>query len=148
VKPALVLALGMALYVALACPAWALDFRSTARPAMVYDAPSREGVKLLVASRGVPFEVLVAVNGWSKVRNADGKLGWIEDAALGTAHTVLVTAPAATVRQQPQALADAVFNAAKGLLLTVDGAPADGWLKVSHADGGSGWIPVADVWGK
>jgi SH3-like domain-containing protein len=144
VKRAFVLALG----VAFAASASALDFQSTTRPAILYDAPSTQGSKLAVVSSGVPFEVLVAVDGWSKVRDAAGKLAWIEQSALGTARTVLVTAPEAAVRQQPLAGADAVFRAAQGLILVADGTPTDGWLHVRHADGESGWIRLADVWGE
>ncbi len=138
----------LGLCLVLACPAWALEFRSTARAAILYDAPSQKAGKLAVASGGVPFEVLAESDGWSRVRDAGGRLAWLENAALGSAHTVLVTVNEAVVRQQPQALADPVFRAARGVVLDVDSVAGNGWVKVRHADGMTGWLRLADVWGK
>ena len=33
-------------------------------PAVLYDAPAVRGKKLFVAPRGMPFEVVVAIEGW------------------------------------------------------------------------------------
>jgi hypothetical protein len=42
-----------------------------------------------------------------------------------------------------------VFNAARGVLLQVDGdADAYGWLPVKHVEGLGGWIPLHEVWGR
>jgi SH3-like domain-containing protein len=53
------------------------------------------------------------------------------------------------VRQQPRADAEVVFQAARGVLLEVNGeADSFGWLPVKHADGLAGWLPANEVWGR
>lgn len=47
-------------------------------PAILYDAPSQRGVKLFVIHRDTPVEVVVSLEGWVKVRDAEGSLAWIE----------------------------------------------------------------------
>ena len=73
-------------------PAEALEFRTTARAAILYDAPSQFATKLAVAGVGVPFEIFVETDAWTKVRDATGRLAWLERSALGNAHTVMVNA--------------------------------------------------------
>lgn len=137
------------LLLAAASPAWALDYRSTARPALLYDAPSTAANKVAAAGGDVPFEVVIDTENWVKVRDYTGRLAWIEKAALGGPHSVIVKAESATVRKQPRANADAVFRAARGVLLVVTAPPdASGWLPVKHADGLAGWIAAGDVWGR
>ena len=70
----------------LAAPALApaVEFRSLGdKPAVLYDAPSVRADRLYVASRHYPFEVLVRLDQWTKVRDADGAVAWVENKALG-----------------------------------------------------------------
>jgi SH3-like domain-containing protein len=132
----------------LAGAAAAAEFRSLAeRPAVLYDAPSNKADRLFVASRFYPFEVLVKLDQWTKVRDANGEVAWIENKALGDRHTVIVTVPLADVRAGPGPQAALVFEAYKQVLLEVVEAPADGWVKVRHRDGQQGFIRTAHVWG-
>ena len=65
-------AFGLALLAAL--PAAAAEFRSIGeRAAILYDAPSLKADRIFVASRGHPFEVLVKLDQWTKVRDAGGE---------------------------------------------------------------------------
>jgi SH3-like domain-containing protein len=131
-----------------ASPAGALEYRSTGRPSVLYDAPSTSAKKVAVAGSGLPLEVVVDTDAWVKVRDYNGHLAWIEKSALGGSRSVMVKADA-TVRKQPHADADVAFRAARGVLLEVTGdADAYGWLPVRHADGLAGWIPVNEVWGR
>jgi SH3-like domain-containing protein len=131
-----------------AAPALAAEFRSLGeRAAILYDAPSTRADRLFVASRLYPFEVLVKLDNWTKVRDANGEVAWIENKALGDRHTVLVTVPLADVRAAPSAQAPLAFEAYKHVLLEVAEAPVDGWLKVRHRDGQQGYVRVAHVWG-
>ncbi|HRE14833.1 MAG TPA: SH3 domain-containing protein, partial [Usitatibacteraceae bacterium] len=60
---------------ALALPAAAAEFRAIGdRAAVMYDAPSLKADRLFVASRGYPFEVLVKLDQWTKVRDAGGEV--------------------------------------------------------------------------
>lgn len=129
--------------------AHALDYRTTSRPAVLYDAPSTVATRVAVAGSGLPLEIVVETEGWTKVRDHGGRLTWIEQSAFGTVRNVMVKAEAASVRKQPRPDADAVFLAARGVLLEINGeADGFGWLPVKHADGLAGWVPLFEVWGR
>jgi SH3-like domain-containing protein len=137
-----------ALLLAAPLSAAAAEFRSLGdRPAVLYDAPSVRADRLYVASRHYPFEVLVKLDQWTKVRDADGAVAWVENKALGDRQTVIVTVPLADVRAAPTAQSALVFEAYKQVLLEIVEAPADGWVRVRHRDGQVGYIRVAHVWG-
>jgi SH3-like domain-containing protein len=113
----------------------------------LYDAPSLKADRLFVASRYYPFEVLVKLDQWTKVRDVNGEVAWIENKAWGDRRTVIVNVPLADVRGAPNADAPLVFEAYKQVLLEVMELPADGWVKVRHRDGQVGYIRTAHVWG-
>jgi len=126
----------------------AAEFRSLGdKPAVLYDAPSVRADRLYVASRHYPFEVLVKLDQWTKVRDADGAVAWVENKSLGDRQTVIVTVPLADVRAGPSAQSALVFEAYKQVLLDVVEPAAGEWLKVRHRDGQVGYIRVAHVWG-
>ena len=126
----------------------AAEYRSLGdRPAVLYDAPSGKADRLFVASRRYPFEILVKLDHWTKVRDANGEVAWVENKALGDQATVLVTVPLADVRASPSPQAPLVFEAYKHVLLELLEAPVDGWAKVRHRDGQEGFIRAAHLWG-
>ncbi|MGB9129018.1 MAG: SH3 domain-containing protein [Thiobacillus sp.] len=134
---------------ALAHSASALEYRSTGRAAVLYDAPSITAARVAIAGSGLPLEVVVDTGSWVKVRDHSGRLSWIEQSALGGARTIMVKNDSSTIRQQPRADAEVAFRAARGVLLQVSGdADATGWLPVRHADGLAGWLPAHEVWGQ
>jgi SH3-like domain-containing protein len=131
-----------------ATAAAAAEYRALGeRPAVLYDAPSARADRLFVASRLYPFEVLVKLDQWTKVRDADGAVAWVENSALGERPTVLVTVPLADVRAAPSPQSNLVFEAYKQVILEVVEPAAQGWVKVRHRDGQQGFIRVAHVWG-
>ena len=139
----------MAIALALAAlPAAGVEYRSLGeRPAILYDAPSARADRLFVASRLYPFEVLVKLDQWTKVRDSNGEVAWVENAAFGSRATVLVTVPLADVRAAPNAQSDLVFEAYKQVILEVSEPAAAEWIKVRHRDGQQGYIRVSHVWG-
>ena len=129
-------------------PAGAAEYRTIGeRPAILYDAPSARADRLFVASRFYPLEVLVKLDQWTKVRDVNGEVAWVENKALGERRTALVTVPLADIRGGPSPQAPLAFEAYKQVLLEVLEPPADGWVKVRHRDGQQGFIRVAHVWG-
>ena len=122
--------------VGLACAgAVAADFRSVSENAAVlFDAPSAKSKKLYVVNHGYPLEIVVVVEGWSKVRDANGDLMWIESRHLADRRTVLVKAPLAQVREAADDSAPMVFQAQQNVLLELLEV-AGGWLRVRHRDG-------------
>ena len=131
-----------------ACSAAAAEFRSVGEhAAILYDAPSARADRLFVATREYPFEVLVRLDQWTKVRDVNGEVGWIENRALGDLHTVMVSVPLADVRAAPDPQSALVFEAYKQVVLQVVEPPADGWIKVRHRDGQQGYVRLSHVWG-
>ena len=129
-------------------PAFAFEFRSVSEGAAVlYDAPSAKSNKLFVISRDYPVEVLVPVEGWSKVRDASGKLAWIETKSLSDKRTILVNVELAEIRQTPDAAAPIVFQAQQSVVLELVEFSVPGWIKVHHRDGQSGFLKIDQVWG-
>jgi SH3-like domain-containing protein len=114
--------------------------------AVLYDAPSVKSKKLYIVNQGYPFEIVVAVEGWSKVRDASGELSWIESKHLADRRTVLVKAPLAQVHEAANDNSPVVFQAQENVLLDLVEV-AGGWLRVRHRDGQAGFIRVTQVWG-
>ena len=126
----------------------AAEFRSLGdKAAILYDAPSTRADRLFVATRLYPFEVLVKLDQWTKVRDANGEVAWVENRAFAERRTVLVTVAIADIRAAPNAQAPLVFEAYKQVLLELVEPPADGWVKVRHRDGQAGFVRLAHVWG-
>ena len=133
----------------------AAEFRSTAEAATVlYDAPSAKSKPLFVLGRDMPLEVIVPVEGWSKVRDAGGTIGWVERKALSDKRMLVVRVPLAEIRANPDDNAVLVFRAEQNVLLemaeqaasaAVTAAP--GWIKVRHRDGQSGFVRITQVFG-
>lgn len=139
-------ALAAALLAAL--PAGAVEWRSIGeRPAMLYDAPSTRADRLFVATRGYPFEVLVKLDQWTKVRDANGEVAWVENKALSERAVALVTVPVADVHSEPNAQSPLVFEAYKQVLLEIVEPASGEWVRVRHRDGQQGYVRVAHVWG-
>jgi SH3-like domain-containing protein len=131
-----------------ALPAAAAEFRTIGdRAAILYDAPSLKADRIFVASRGYPFEVLVKLDQWTKVRDVGGEVAWVENKAIGERRNVLVNVPVADVRAAPDVKSALVFEAYKQVLLEALEPPAEGWVKVRHRDGQQGYARVAHLWG-
>ncbi len=139
--------LGLALLLACAAPsALAIEFRSVAEPAILYDVPSDKGKRLYIIAPGTPVEVVVTLDKWIKVREPGTAIAWIERRALAARRTVQVTAARTTIRQRPAESATPVFEAGRNVVLELAEPPADGWVKVRH-DGATGYARAGDVWG-
>jgi SH3-like domain-containing protein len=117
------------------------------KPAIVYDAPSAKAQKQFIFARNQPVEVLVRLDKWAKIRDADNTVGWVEITSLGNTRAVQVAANLAEVRAAPNASAPIVFEAQRAVLLEVTGPGKDGWLPVRHRDGQSGFVLRTQIWG-
>lgn len=129
--------------------AQALEFKSVgAAPAVLYDAPSAKGRKVFAAPRGMPVEVVLTYGEWTKVRDANGDLAWVESKMLAPRRNVIVSAASARVRIAAEDAAQLAFSADKGVLLELVDPAVGGWVKVRHRDGQSGFVRAAEVWGE
>ena len=128
--------------------AGAAEFRAATEPAVVlYDAPSVKARKMFIVNRGYPLEVVVQVEGWSKVRDATGALSWIETRLLEKTRNVLVKPETAVARQQADDNAPAVFEVQRDVLLELMDTTIPGWARVKRSDGVAGYVRVTDLWG-
>ena len=138
-----------------ALPAHPADFRATAEaPTILYDAPSARARPQFVFGRDVPLEVLVVVDGWTKVRDLGGTIGWIPSKSLAEKRVLQVRVPSADVRASADAGAPLVFRAEQNVLLelaepaTSAGTTAQpGWVKVRHRDGATGYARITQLYG-
>ena len=127
--------------------AMALDYKSLADNAIVYDACSTKAQPLFILLKGTPVEVIVSVEKWTKIRDQAGGLGCVERSALSDTRQLIVTAATAEIRAQADEAAPVVFSAERGVLLELAEPASGAWLKVKHRDGQSGYVPRKSVWG-
>ena len=135
--------------------AGAAEYKTTAEaPTVLYDAPSTRAKPLFVYGRDVPLEVVVVVEGWTKIRDGGGAFGWIPSKSLADKRMLLVRAPVAEIRANPDDAAPVVFRAEQNVLLDLAESAASpgstatpGWVKVRHRDGQTGYVRLNQVFG-
>ena len=125
----------------------AIVYRSVESATVLYDAPSLRGAKLFVIKRETPVEIVVSVEGWAKVRDAEGGLAWIESKHLVERRTVIVRVDVAEIRQKADETSPRAFAAEKNVALEYLETLPGGWIKVRHRDGQSGYVRANQVWG-
>ncbi len=135
------------LFAGFSLPAAAIEYRTVDAPAVLYDAPSQRGVKLFVIHRDTPVEVVVSLEGWAKVRDAEGSLAWIEKKYLAARRSVIVRTDRADVLKNSAEGAPLAFEAEKNVSLEYLETLPGGWVKVRHRDGQEGFVRAAQVWG-
>jgi SH3-like domain-containing protein len=138
---------GLLLAAGFAVPSLAIEYRTVDTATVLYDAPSQKGSKLFVIRRGTPVELVVNLEGWSKVRDVDGGLSWIEARYLVNRRSVIVTAARAQIRQTADESAPVAFEAEKNVSLEYLEALPGGWIKVRHREGQVGFVRASQVWG-
>ena len=127
------------------------DFRQTSADATIaFEGPSAKATKQYLYSRGTPVEVVVQIEGWLKVRDAQGALAWVEKKALTDRTNVQIKSPTADALAAPDAASPIVFRAENGVLLTlVTPQPpnAGAWAQVRHRDGQVGFVRLDALFG-
>lgn len=131
-----------------ASAALAIDYRSVSVPAAIlFDAPSLQGKKLYLIKVQTPVEVVVRLEGWLKVRDAEGTLAWVEARSIAERRTLVVTAPKAEIRQVDKAESPILAELDKWVAVEFIEPASPGWAKVRHRDGATGYIRSTQVWG-
>ena len=128
--------------------AQALEFRSVLpAKAILYDAPSKEASKVYILGAGYPVEIIVNLGDWTKVRDQLGGLSWIENKSLSAKRTVLVIAKA-DVKLAEDPTSALVATVDKDVVLElVSPTIKNGWVKVKHRDGITGFVQSSALWG-
>lgn len=128
--------------------AGAPQFRSVGdEPTILYDAPSSKSKRLFVLGAGYPVEVIVAVEGWTKIRDSGGSIGWIDAKSLTAKRNVVVRSPLAEVRAAADPGAKVAFKVARGVMLEWMETLPGGWVRVRHAEAGQGYVQSSELWG-
>jgi SH3-like domain-containing protein len=135
--------------------AGAAEYKTTTEaPTVLYDAPSLRARPLFVYGRDVPLEVLVVVEGWTKIRDVSGAFGWIPSKSLADKRMLLVRTQVAEIRANPDDASPIVFRAEQNVLLDLSEGAASpgttatpGWVKVRHRDGQTGYVRLGQVFG-
>jgi SH3-like domain-containing protein len=147
-KPGLI-AFVLAAVMTTAAAAHAAEFKSVgANPLVAYNAPSEKARKVYVVPRGMPVEIILTQNGWSKVRDAAGDLFWLQAKGLVSKRSAIVIAQSARLHASAEESAPLVATVDKGVLLEVVTPATDGWVKLKHRDGVIGFAKAGEVWGE
>ena len=126
----------------------AVDYVSvSANSAILYDAPSVKANKLFVVNRYMPFEQVVTLDNWVKVRDRSGALYWVEKRMLSSTRYVFALKPLVDVRAEPDFGAARVFQVRQQIALELIESTGTGWIKVRHQDGNIGYVRSTEVWG-
>lgn len=128
--------------------AYAVDYVSVSESsAILYDAPSIKAKKLFVVNRYMPFEQVVTLEGWVKVRDRSGGLYWVEQRVLSNKRYVFALLPLVDVRAEPELGAARMFQVRQQVALERLESTGTGWIKVRHQDGNVGFVRITEVWG-
>ena len=137
-----------ALLLCSAAAAHAVNFVSvSADKAILYDAPSIKAKKLFVVNRYMPFEQIVTLDDWVKVRDRSGGLYWMEKHVLSNKRYVFALLPLIDVRAEPALSAARLFQVRRQIALEWLASTGTGWIKVRHQDGNVGYVRSTEVWG-
>lgn len=115
--------------------------------AVLFDAPSAQAKKLFVIGQGYPLEVIVNLGEWVKVRDAQGALSWIEAKQLAVSRTLLVVQAQVELRQSDNTSAPVLARIEKDVVLELLESGKNGWVKVRHSEGLTGYLPYLALWG-
>jgi SH3-like domain-containing protein len=128
----------------------AADYKSVAvNAAVLYDGPSTKAKRIFLAPRGMPLEVISVVEPFIKVRDMSGDFAWVDRRSLGSVR-MLVSTATAPLRASADDSASASVQVERGVLLELLELPLagnNGWVRVKHSDGASGYVKVTEVWG-
>jgi len=115
--------------------------------AILYSAPSIHAKKLFVVNRYMPFEQVVTLQSWVKVRDRSGGLYWMEKRALSSKRYVVALLPLVDVRAAPDSASPRLFQVRQQVALEFIQSTGTGWIRVRHQDGNVGYVRSAEVWG-
>lgn len=126
----------------------AVDYVSVSESsAVLYDAPSLKAKKLFVVNRYMPFEQVVTLDNWVKVRDRSGGLYWLEKRVLSNKRYVFALPPLLDIYAEPDDGAARLFQVKQQVALERLESTGAGWVKVRHQDGNTGYVRGSEVWG-
>lgn len=106
---------------------------------------------LWTLGQGFPLEVLKRTGDWYRVRDFEGTIGWVQrDVVTNTPHMIVKTnkntRKQINIRSGPGTSYQVVAKAHYGVVLkTLE--QKNGWVKVQHEQGITGWVQRNLLWG-
>lgn len=115
--------------------------------AIMYDAPSLKAEKLFIVNAYFPVQVLVKVEGWTKVKDSNDTIAWIENKFLTERRYVIVIVPFANIYQSADIHSSILFQVQKDVAVEwLDSSMTD-WVHIRLQNGQMGYIRSNQVWG-
>ena len=133
-------------YVSFTAPQTERTGYCTGNTVRVRQTPTTQGAILTTVNRGAQLTVIGdMVNGWYKVRLANGTEGYIHGdyvsfTAPQTERTGYCTGNTVRVRQSPATQGAILTTVNRGIRLTVIGEKTNGWYKIRLSNGTEGYI--------
>lgn len=113
--------------------------------------PGTEHEILCKIDSGFPVEIVSAKGEWLQVKDFEGSAGWVHKKTTQKMPHMIVKANKGTdqqinVRSEPNTTANIVATASYGVVFkTLE--KKDGWVKVEHGQGVTGWVDDRLLWG-
>jgi SH3-like domain-containing protein len=113
--------------------------------------PGTEHEILWKIDSGFPVEIVSAKGEWVQVKDFEGSTGWVHKKTTQKMPYMIVKANKGTdqqvnVRSEPNTTANIVATASYGVVFkTLE--KKDGWVKVEHGQGVTGWVDGRLLWG-
>lgn len=95
---------------------------------------------------GIPLEIVAAVKEWRRVRDWDGKEGWVHRLMLNQTRTARVASTRAIVRRRADARSAIVLYVEQGVFVSLLHC-RDEWCLIRINDEHQGWIVRSSLWG-
>jgi SH3-like domain-containing protein len=96
--------------------------------------------------KGFPLKVIDSKGGWLKVADFENDVGWIHGQLAGRVPHLVVKKKGVNIRSGPGTGYRVVGKARYGVVFrTLE--RRNGWVKVKHEDGLTGWVERSLLWG-
>ncbi len=103
-------------------------------------------IKWIYHRKNLPMEVTAVFEGWRRVKDMDGEVGWIHEALLSRERTALILGRRdVAVRRTADAASDVVAQAEPGVIGRLVGCTASSCEM--RFEGSRGWVDRDRLWG-
>jgi SH3-like domain-containing protein len=113
--------------------------------------PDKTSPVLWELNNGFPVEIIKKQADWVNIRDFENDSGWVHKSRISSKNHVIVKAnrneeQSINIRSAPNTNSSTIGNAFYGVVFTVV-EKKDGWTKVKHDSGLTGWIKTELLWG-
>ncbi len=95
--------------------------------------------------RGLPVEVIDEFEGWRRIRDHEGTIGWVHQSMLGSRRFGLVRDDQQVLRRAPEAGAPGIAQLKPGVIGRLEGCESE-WCRL-EVQGYSGWLERSALYG-